>query len=59
MKTTTVYIIRDATGEYLSGKYAGERTPASDEAMEYATREEAQEACERTTDRVLEREIDN
>jgi len=55
---TTVYVVRDASGEYISGKYAGERTPAGDEAQEYETREEAQDACDRATDRVYSREVE-
>lgn len=54
--TTTVYVVRDASGEYISGK--GGRTPASDEAREYDSREEAAAACERSTDRVLDREVE-
>lgn len=56
--TELVYVVRDAAGEYLSGKYAGERTAASNEAREFETREEAQSACERATDRVLSRETE-
>jgi len=56
--TTIVYVVRDAAGEYLSGKREGQRTPASDEAREFETRDEAQAACDRATDRVLSREID-
>ena len=48
---TTVYVVRDAAGEYLRAE--GRRTPASNEAAEYETREEAQAACERATDRVI------
>jgi hypothetical protein len=55
----TVYVVRDASGEYLSGKFAGERTPASDEAQEFDTIEEAHAACERATDRVVKWEIDD
>ena len=50
------FVVRDASGEYVSD--GGRRTPASDEAREYATREEADAACERATDRVLVREIE-
>lgn len=57
--TETVYVVRDAGGEYLSGKHEGQRTPASDEAKEFETCEEAKAACERTTDRVLSREIES
>ncbi len=39
-------------GEYLSGKYPGQRTPAGNEAQEFETRAEAESVCERTTDRV-------
>lgn len=55
---TTVFVVRDASGEYLSGKSEGGRTPASNEAKEFETREEAQAACERSTDRVLSREAE-
>jgi len=54
----TVYVVRDASGEYLSAKHEGERTPASDEAREFNSREEAQAACERATDCVLSREVE-
>ncbi len=53
----TVYVIRDAGGEYLGAD--GDWTPASDEAQEYETREEADEACEecdRNTAKVLSRD---
>jgi hypothetical protein len=53
-----VYVVRDASGEYLSGKHEGERTPASDEAKQFGTREEAGAACERATDRVVEWDAD-
>ena len=56
--TEIVYVVRDASGEYLSGKHDGGRTPASDEAREFATHEEARAACERATDRVFSRAID-
>lgn len=51
-----VWVVRDAGGEYLSGKREGQRTPASDEAREFETRAEALAACERATDRVLARD---
>ena len=51
-----VYVVRDASGEYVSAN--GKRTPASNEACEFATREEAQAACERATDKVLSREVE-
>ncbi len=50
----TVYVVRDASGEYVSGSG---RTPASNEADEFETREEAEEACERATDAVLARQV--
>lgn len=61
MKTTneTVYVIRDAAAEYLRAN--GAWTPASNEAAEYETREEADQAlsdCGRSTARVLSREIE-
>lgn len=52
---TTVYVVRDAAGEYVA---ANGRTPASDEAQEFETRAEAAAACNRATDRVLTREVD-
>lgn len=52
----TVYVVRDASGEYL--RASGKRTPASDEAHEFETREEAQAACERATDKVYAREVE-
>jgi hypothetical protein len=51
-----VYVVRDASGEYLTAK--GERRPASDEAAEYESRQEAEAACTRATDRVLSREVE-
>jgi hypothetical protein len=54
MKTETVYVVRDASGEYVRGD--GSRTPCSDQAEEFETREEAEEARSRSTDRVLIRE---
>ena len=47
----TGYVVRDASGEYLRAD--GRRTPASNEAAEYETREEAEAARERATDRVI------
>jgi hypothetical protein len=52
----SVYVVRDAGGEYLTAK--GERRPASDEAAEYEDRQEAEAACTRATDRVLSREVE-
>lgn len=54
----TVYVVRDASGEYISGKREGDRTPASAEAKEFETREEAERACKRATDKVLFREVE-
>lgn len=39
MTETTVYVVRDASGEYVA---ANGRTPASDEAREFDTRDEAE-----------------
>lgn len=50
-----VYVVRDASGEYLRAD--GRRTPAGDEAAEFETEDEARGACERATDRVLSREV--
>lgn len=50
---TTIYVVRDADGEYISGKREGERTPAGNEAFEFATRGEAQSACTRATDKIF------
>jgi hypothetical protein len=59
----SVYVVRDASGEYISGRYDREdsadqpnRTPAADEARGYETREDAEAACRRETDRVLSRD---
>lgn len=52
----TVYVVRDASGEYIAAN--GKRTPASNEACEFETREEAQAACTRTTDKALSREAE-
>jgi len=51
---TTVYVVCDASGEYLAPN--GGRTPASNEASECDTYEEALAACARATDRVFSRE---
>ena len=51
-----VYVVRDASGEYVGAN--GKRTPASNEAAEFETREEAQAACDRATDKVLERDAE-
>lgn len=58
-----VYVVRDASGEYIRGQWNDDgdmvpagRTPASDEACEFSTREKAQAACTRATDSVIETE---
>ena len=60
MTTTCVYVVRDASGEYVSVRDDGSvrRVPASDQATEFETRDEAQQYVERATDRVLEREVE-
>ena len=59
--TLTVYVVRDAAGEYVrdlsDAADAPARTPAGNEAMEFATEDEARDACRRSTDRVLSREV--
>jgi hypothetical protein len=47
----TNYAVVDAGGEYLAA--SGGRTPASDEAATWETREDAEASCERATDRVV------
>ena len=54
---TIVWVVRDQGGEYISRKQEGKRTSTSIEAKEFETREQAQEACVRLTDRVLSREV--
>jgi hypothetical protein len=51
-----VYVVRDASGEYVADETGERRTPASDEAFEFASREAASAAAHRETDRVLVRE---
>lgn len=46
-----VFVVRDEYGEYLRAD--GSRTPASDEAHEFATAAEAEAAFTRATDRVV------
>ena len=56
---TTVYVIRDASAEYLTGN--GTWTPCSDLAAEYDTRSEAKAAaadCGRSTARILSRDVE-
>jgi hypothetical protein len=54
----TVYVVRDGSGEYVRNATTDHRTPASDEAQEFATREEAETVCTRDTDTVLSREVE-
>ncbi len=54
--TETVYVVRDASAEYI--RVDGARTPCGDQAAEFDTIEQAREACDRATDRVLSREVD-
>lgn len=49
-----VYVVRDASGEYLAAN--GKRTPASNEAIEFETRDAALVACERATDSIFFRD---
>jgi hypothetical protein len=51
-----VYVVRDASGEYVRDEAGEKRTPASNEAYEFATAEEAAAACTRATDKVLARD---
>ena len=53
----TVYVVRDASGEYLKDERGG-RTPASNEAREFDTREDADNARTRATDRVYSRDAE-
>lgn len=62
---STVYIVRDASGEYIRGRINDDgdmvpagRTPASNEACEFASSEEARAACDRATDKVLSRDAE-
>lgn len=62
VEKTVVYVVRDASGEYVRSTDDSadrpRRTPAENEAMEFESIEEARAACRRGTDRVLSREID-
>ncbi len=55
---SNVYVVRDASGEYVRDEEGTTRTPASNEAYEFATREEAQAACSRATDNVYARDAE-
>ncbi len=54
--TETVYVVRDASGEYVRDVAGTKRTPASNEACEFASTEDAAAACTRATDKVLSRD---
>jgi hypothetical protein len=56
MSDDTVYVVRDAGGEYVRDAAGEKRTPASNEAHEFATADEARAACTRATDEVLARD---
>ena len=58
-----VYVVRNAigeyhTGKYLPGKYEGERTRQPGLAAEFDLEREAGAHCEQDDDQVLSREID-
>lgn len=55
--TDTVFVVCDASGEYVADDSGESRTPAAGEATEFVTRAEAEAACTRVTDRVLIREV--
>lgn len=50
MAEPAYYLVRDAGDEYLGAD--GERTPASNEAQQFGSREEAESAFDRATDHV-------
>ncbi len=52
------WVVRDASGEYLRDEAGEERTPASDEAYEFDSREAAEAACDRATDKVFVRDVE-
>jgi phosphatidate phosphatase APP1 len=54
----TVYVVRDASGEYVRNATTDRRTPASDQAQEFEMQGEARAACTRATDQVLSREVE-
>lgn len=58
VEADVVYVVRDAAGDYIADETGTRRTPASDEAYEFDSREEAASACTRMTDRVLSREVE-
>ncbi len=53
MSDETVYVVRDAAGEYVRDFEGEKRTPASDEAYQFTDRDEAENARTRATDRVI------
>lgn len=58
MTTTTVYVVRDASGQYVKNDDGTSRTPASNEAHEFDTIEDGKAACTRATDKVLSRDAE-
>jgi hypothetical protein len=58
MTSNMIYVVRDASGEYIRNAGTDRRTPASDQAQEFETQGEAETACTRATDRVLSREVE-
>jgi hypothetical protein len=58
MTSNMIYVVRDASGEYVRNAGTDRRTPASDQAQEFETQGEAKAACTRATDQVLSREVE-
>jgi hypothetical protein len=58
MTSNMIYVVRDASGEYIRNAGTDRRTPASDQAQEFETQGEAKAACTRATDQVLSREVE-
>ncbi len=54
----TVYVVRDASGEYVRDEAGEDWTPASNEAYEFADRDSAAAACTRATAKVLIRDAE-
>lgn len=53
-----VYVVRDASGEYVRDEAGEWRTPASNEAYEFESRVQAEAACTRATDRIYSRDAE-
>lgn len=53
MSNETVYVVRDAAGEYVRDFEGTKRTPASDEAYRFTDRDEAESARTHATDKVI------